>query len=65
MSDPWLEAWGKLKACVDSGATEQQVTDYAVELGRGLPSLDDPEACARRAEAVARVVREILDGGAQ
>ncbi len=64
MSDPWMEAWRKLRACVDSGATEREVTEYALELGRGLPDLDDPQACAQQAEAVACVVREIL-GGAQ
>ncbi len=41
------------------------VTEYALELGRGLPTLDDPEACALRAAAVERVVREILGGGVQ
>ncbi len=60
MSDPWMEAWWKLRAFVDSGATKQEITDYARELGRGLPDVRDPVAYAQQAEAVQRVVTEIL-----
>ncbi len=35
MSDPWTEAWRKLRAFIESGATEREVTEYARELGRG------------------------------
>lgn len=60
MSDPWMDAWHKLRGFIDSGATEQEVTEYARELARGLPDVGDPVACAQQAEAVAQVVREIL-----
>lgn len=59
--DPWMQAWHKLKAFIDSGATQQQVTGYARELGRDLPDVRDPEAHAAQADAVQRVVRDILD----
>ncbi len=58
--DPWMDAWRKLEAFIVAGATEQQVTEYARELGRGLPDVRDPVAYARQAEAVHQVVREIL-----
>lgn len=58
--DPWMEAWRKLRAFIDSGATQQQVTEYARELGVGLPDARDPQAHAKQAEAVQQVVREIL-----
>lgn len=51
---------GELKAFISSGATEQEVTEYARDLGRGLPDARDPVAYARQAEAVQQVVREIL-----
>jgi hypothetical protein len=41
-------------------ATKQQITEYARELGRGLPDARDPVAYAQQAEAVQPVVREIL-----
>ena len=59
--DPWMVAWRNLRACIDSGASEQEVTDYARELGRGLPDTRDPVACAHQARAVERVVHEILE----
>lgn len=59
-SGPGLEAWAKLRAFIDSGATQQQVTEYARELGRSLPDIADPVAYAHHAEAVTQVVREIL-----
>ena len=49
-----------LKAFVRSGTSEQEVTDYARELGRGLPDALDPVAYVQQAEAVQRVVRKIL-----
>lgn len=60
MSDPWMEAWRRLRAFIEGGATEQEVTEYARELGRGLPDVSDPVAYACQAEAVVQVVREIL-----
>lgn len=59
-NDPWMDAWVELKAFIISGATEQEVTDYVRELGRGLPDAGDPVAYAQQAEAVQQVVREIL-----
>lgn len=59
-----MQAWRKLKALVESGACERDVIEYARQLGRGLPDIRDPQACAQQAEAVAQVVQEIL-GGAQ
>ncbi|MGH3477506.1 MAG: hypothetical protein ACRDRY_11780 [Pseudonocardiaceae bacterium] len=40
--DPWMQAWPKLRAFVDSGASEQDITAYARELARGLPDGRDP-----------------------
>lgn len=62
MSDPWMEAWRRLRAFIDSGATEQEITDYARELGRGLPDTRDPQAWAQQADAIVQVVQEILGG---
>jgi hypothetical protein len=59
-SDPWMEAWRKLRAFIESGATENEVTEYARELGRDLPDARDPVAYAQQAEALQRVVTEIL-----
>jgi hypothetical protein len=59
--DPWMEAWRQLKTFIRSGATEQEVTDYARELGQALPDARDPVAYAQQAEAVHQVVREILN----
>lgn len=61
--DPWPEAWRLLRAYIETGATEQEVTAYAQELGRGLPCLDDPLALALHARAIAWVTAEILGGG--
>ncbi|MGH8574153.1 MAG: hypothetical protein ACREX8_16490 [Gammaproteobacteria bacterium] len=58
--DPWMEAWRKLEAFIVTGATKEQITEYARELGRGLPDARDPVAYAHQAEAVQQVVREIL-----
>jgi hypothetical protein len=55
-----MEAWRKLRAFIDSGATQQHVTEYARELGRGLPDARDPVARAKQADAVQQVVTEIL-----
>ncbi|HZA17822.1 MAG TPA: hypothetical protein VE645_13210 [Pseudonocardiaceae bacterium] len=58
--DPWIDAWGKLKACIRSGASEQEATEYARELGRGLPDACDPVANTQQADAVQWIVRETL-----
>lgn len=58
--DPWMEAWRKLEAFIITGATKQEIAEYARELGRGLPDARDPVAYAQQAEAVQQVVREIL-----
>ena len=60
MNDPWLVAWIKLKALVYSGATPQEVTDYARELGMALPMT--PDSHADRAIAVQHVITDILGG---
>jgi hypothetical protein len=60
VGDPWLAAWNQLKAFVATGATKGQITDYATELGRGLPDVRDPVAYAQQAAAVQQVVTEIL-----
>lgn len=60
MDDPWLTAWRKLKAKVDAGATSEEVTEYARELGMGLPMT--PDSHAARAIAVQRVITDILNG---
>lgn len=58
---PWMAAWGKLRAFIEGGAAEQQVTEYARELAVGLPDARDPVAYAHQADAVAQIVREILE----
>ncbi|MGH4006684.1 MAG: hypothetical protein ACRDTH_00675 [Pseudonocardiaceae bacterium] len=58
--DPWMEAWRRLEAFIVAGATQEQITEYARELGRGLPDARDPVVYARQAAAVQQVVREIL-----
>lgn len=58
--DPWMDAWRALRAFINSGETKQQVTEYARELGQGLPDARDPVAYAQQADAVSKVVREIL-----
>lgn len=55
-----MQAWRKLEAIIVAGATKEQITEYARELGRGLPDARDPQAYAQQAEAVQLVVREIL-----
>ena len=55
-----MDAWYQLKAFIRSGASEQEVTEYARQLGRGLPDARDLAAYAQQAEAVQQVVREIL-----
>jgi hypothetical protein len=59
-SDPWMQAWRRLRVFIESGATEKEVTEYARELGQGLPDARDPVAYAQQVEAVQRVVTEIL-----
>lgn len=59
-SDPWMDAWRTLRAFIDSGATEAEVTEYARKLSRGLPDPRDPQARAKQAQAVQQVVTEIL-----
>ena len=59
--DPWLVAWTKLKTKVDAGATAEEVTEYARELGRELPMA--PDSHAARAIAIQRVITDILSGG--
>jgi hypothetical protein len=59
--DPWLVAWTKLKTHIDTGATEQEVTDYARELGAQLPM--SPDSHAARALAIQHVITDILQGG--
>jgi hypothetical protein len=59
--DAWLEAWTKLKTLIDSGATKQEVTDYAQELGMQLPM--DSDSHGDRAIAIQRVITDILSGG--
>ncbi len=58
--DPWMVAWRKLEAFIITGATKEQITEYARELGRGLPDARDPVAYAQQAQAVQQVVQEIL-----
>jgi hypothetical protein len=53
-------AWNQLKTFVATGATEEAITAYAKELGRGLPDVRDPVAYAQQAAAVQQVVTEIL-----
>ena len=55
-----MEAWRKLEAFIVAGATKEQITEYARELGRGLPDARDPVAYAKQAQAVQQVVQEIL-----
>ncbi|HEY6424609.1 MAG TPA: hypothetical protein VIY28_15460 [Pseudonocardiaceae bacterium] len=59
MTDPWVDAWVKLRAFIDAGATEKEVTEYAKHLGRELPQPRDPEAYALKALAVQRVITDI------
>lgn len=46
--DPWMQAWRKLEAFIDTGATKQEITEYARELGRDLPDARDPQAYAQQ-----------------
>lgn len=57
-----MDAWDKLRAFIEGGATEHEVTAYARELGRDLPDVADPVAFAQHADALAHVVRDILGG---
>lgn len=61
LGDPWIEAWRQLEAFITSGATEEQVTAYARELGRGLSrEMWHPQGAAQQANAVQQVTQEIL-----
>lgn len=58
--DPiYLQAWNRLKACVDSGASIEEVTEYAQELARGLPDIRDPVACHQSLMAMLYVIEEL------
>ena len=53
----WMEARCELEAFIVAGPRKEQVTEYARELGGGLPATRDPVACAQ--QAVQQVVREV------
>lgn len=59
--DPWLVAWEKLKVLIDSGASQEEITAYAAELGRDLPNTPDSQAA--RAQAMQHVITDILTTG--
>jgi hypothetical protein len=62
MSSPWDEAYEKLRAFADAGATAQEVNLYGVVLGRELPLPVTPEEHAQYAAVQARIIADELGG---
>ena len=59
MSDPFLDAYQQLKVFVAQGHTKEEVTEYAQQLNRELPQLDNIETAMIAIRAVAAITRDL------
>ena len=59
MSDPFLDAYQRLKVFVSEGHTREEVTEYAQQLNRELPQLDNIETAMIAIRAVAAITRDL------
>lgn len=59
MSDPFLDAYQRLKVFVAEGHTKEEVTEYAQQLNRELPQLDNIATAMIAIRAVAAITRDL------
>ena len=59
MSDPVLDAYQRLKVFVAEGHTKEEVTEYAQQLNRELPQLDNIATAMIAIRAVAAIARDL------
>jgi hypothetical protein len=59
VSDPFLDAYQQLKVFVAEGHTKKEVTEYAQQLNRELPQLDNIETAMIAIRAVAAITRDL------
>jgi hypothetical protein len=59
VSDPFIDAYQRLKVFVAEGHTEEEVTEYAQQLNRELPPLNDIATAMIAMQAIAAIVRDL------
>jgi cell division septal protein FtsQ len=59
VSDPFLDAYQQLQVFVAEGHTKEEVTEYAQQLNRELPQLDNIETAMIAIRAVAAITRDL------
>lgn len=59
MSDPFVDAYQRLKAYVAQGHTKEEVTEFAQQLNRELPQDNDIAIAMIKVRAIGAVVRDL------
>jgi hypothetical protein len=59
VSDPFVDAYQRLKVFVDEGHTEEEVTEYAQQLNRELPPVDDIVTAMIAIRAIGAIVSDL------
>jgi hypothetical protein len=59
VSDPFIEAYQKLKVFVAEGHTKEEVTEYAQQLNRELPPLSDIATAMIAMRAIGAIVSDL------
>jgi hypothetical protein len=59
VTDPFIDAYQRLKTFVAEGHTQQEVTEFAQQLNRELPQDNDIETAMTKIRAIGAIVRDL------
>jgi hypothetical protein len=59
VTDPFIAAYQRLKVFVAEGHTQQEVTEFAQQLNRELPSDNDIATAMTKIRAIGAIVRDL------
>lgn len=62
MTDPFIDAYQRLKTFVAEGHTHEEVTEFAQQLNRELPQDNDIATAMIKIRAIGAIVQDLNEG---